>query len=241
VIGLGLVFLLIPSAAHALNVPALASVGHTKRHPSARWTLPSDVQAQVIEIATKPDAGSDGQFFSENVVVFDLLRETDTEWLDSDRLEPGSYFVHIKGWDNSCFRTDFRTECGAAWSNVLPLTITNISPQLTKLSITQRGHGAYGSRYYVTTSVRFRLCDDVDGNPTVLVKERKWIGRATFARASWSRQLNFSPPAGCATQTVTWRLADKFFGVGWYGFDLRIRDEDRALSNVIHRQWFTGD
>jgi hypothetical protein len=28
---------------------------------------------------------------------------------------------------------------------------------------------------------------------------------------------------------------------GWYGFELRVRDDDRALSNVIRKQWFTGD
>jgi hypothetical protein len=110
-------------AAAAFNAPTLVSVGQTQRHPSAEWTLPQYVEAQVVEVAKSPQTASDGSFFTENRVVFDLVNETDTRWLYNEQLAPGTYYVHVKGWDDACFHNNFQTECGSAWSNVLPLTI----------------------------------------------------------------------------------------------------------------------
>jgi hypothetical protein len=115
-------------AASAFNAPTLVRAGHTQRHPSAEWTLPQYVQASVVEVARSPETASDGSFFSENQVVFDLVQETDTQWLYRDQLAPGTYYVHVRGWDNACFHNDFQTECGSAWSNVLPLTISPPAP-----------------------------------------------------------------------------------------------------------------
>lgn len=115
-------------AASAFNAPTLVRVGQTQRHPSAEWTLPQYVQAQVVEIARSPQTASDGSFFTENQVVFDLVEDSQTQWLDNDQLAPGTYYVHVKGWDDACFHNDFQTECGSAWSNVLPLTIPPPAP-----------------------------------------------------------------------------------------------------------------
>jgi hypothetical protein len=79
-----------PATAQALNPPTLVSVGHVKRHPTAQWTLPPNVEAWSVQIATSPETASDGSFFSENVVDFGSVAPTDTRWLGADRLKPGT-------------------------------------------------------------------------------------------------------------------------------------------------------
>lgn len=125
----GALALALPAAAAAPRAPVLTSVGHVKRHPEARWTLPQYVEASAIEVARTPEVASDGSFFTENVVVFDTVRETDTHWLYESQLDPGTYYVHVKGWDDSCFHTNFESECGSAWSNILSLTIPAPPPR----------------------------------------------------------------------------------------------------------------
>src|SRR5262245_14112779 len=105
--------------------PTLLSVEHVKRHPKATWTLAPGAQARVIEIATSPEAGSDGYFFTENVKVFDTLEDTQTQWLDSDALDTGTYYVHVASFDPSC---GYNTCPGREWSNVLVLRIVNSRP-----------------------------------------------------------------------------------------------------------------
>lgn len=86
--------------------------------------LPQWVEASAIEVATRPETASDGQFWRENVVIYDPVAERDTEWVYEERLRVGTYYVHVRGYDNSCFHTDFQTDCGFAWSNVMELTIS---------------------------------------------------------------------------------------------------------------------
>jgi hypothetical protein len=83
--------------------PVLTSVSHVQRHPQAIWTLPPGVVPQIAEVATSPSTGTDGYFFRENVVAFDLLERGQTNWVDSSQLDPGIYYVHIAGLDEPCF------------------------------------------------------------------------------------------------------------------------------------------
>jgi hypothetical protein len=83
--------------------PVLTSVSHVDRHPAATWTLPSGVTSQVAEVATSPATSTDGYFFSENVKAFDVLQETQTNWVYNYQLDPGLYYVHIGGLDEPCF------------------------------------------------------------------------------------------------------------------------------------------
>jgi hypothetical protein len=229
----------VPPVASALSQPTLLSAGHVKRHPTARWTLPQNVEAWSVEVATRPETGSDGRFFSEYAVVFDSVRMTDTEWLDSDRLKPGTYYVHVRGYDNTCLVPPYTGECGVVSSNILSFKIVNRAPTVRSLSWSLRGHGR-GFGYYVTVSVRMRLCDDAGGTITSYRDERKHIGGRTFGR---SRRSDYgrSRPAGCTVTRWTWRLEDKFFGVGYYSVRVWVRDPDGGKSRAITRSWFTSD
>lgn len=231
--------LAVAPAAGALNAPTLTFTGHVKRHPTARWTLPPNVEAWAIEVAKRPDTGSDGSFFSENRIVFDLTQKADTEWLDSDRLKPGTYFVHVQGWDNACLVPPYTGECGIAWSNTLSFRIVNQRPSLRALRWSLQGHGR-GYGYYVTVSVRMRVCDDAGGEITSFRRERKHLAGHTFGRSSGS-DYGRSRRAGCTLTRWTWRLEDKFFGVGHYSVRVWVRDEDGARSPVIARSWYTAD
>jgi hypothetical protein len=222
-----------------MNPPTLLSAGHVQRHPTARWTLPTNVEAWSVEVATRPDVGSDGRFFEENLVTSDSVRTTDTEWLDSERLKPGTYYVHVRGWDNSCLVPPYTAGCGLVWSNTLSVRIINRAPTLRALGWSLRGHGR-GFSYYVTVSVRTRICDDVAGTITAYRTERSHLGGRTSGRSSGS-DYGRSRGAGCTVTRWTWRLEDKFFGIGYYTARVWVRDEDRAKSRVITRSWFTAD
>jgi hypothetical protein len=117
-----LIVLFLPASSLAA-APVLTRVGSTERHPSATWTLPPGVTSDVIEIATKSDTGSDGSFFTENVVVFDPLQPTQTSWLGSDQLRAGTYHVHVKGFDETGCDSNPPGPCDYFWSNMLTLTI----------------------------------------------------------------------------------------------------------------------
>jgi hypothetical protein len=97
----GLVF---PAGAFAA-APALLTVGQISGHLTATWSLPPGVEARVAEAAVNPARSSDGYFFFENVLAagsFDTLTSTQTTWTDSFQNDPGTYYIHIAGWDRSC-------------------------------------------------------------------------------------------------------------------------------------------
>jgi hypothetical protein len=197
--------------------PTLLSAGAQQRHPTSTWTLPTGLDAQAIEVATSPDATVDGAFLTENTVAYDLLGATDTSWRWARTLAPGTYYVHVQASDD-------------VWSNVLTFTIANTPPRLSG-SIRLVGRGA------VFVQAAIRLCDDEDGEPTLLIDQRKRAGSMTFARASSKRHLFFF--GNCRRFTVRWRLASTFYGVGSYTVRLQVRDDDGALSNVVARTWAT--
>jgi hypothetical protein len=83
--------------------PLLTSVSHVQRHPQATWTLPPGVVPQIAEVATNPSTSTDGYFFNENVVAFDLLQQGQANWVYNGQLDPGIYYVHVAGLDEPCF------------------------------------------------------------------------------------------------------------------------------------------
>jgi hypothetical protein len=82
--------------------PVLTSAGHVQRHPEANWSLPPGVKARVAEVAISPLTSTDGYFFSENVKAFSTLEDGQTHWLYNSRLDPGTYYVHVAGYDEPC-------------------------------------------------------------------------------------------------------------------------------------------
>ena len=100
---------LVASAPATAAPPSMTRVGHVQRHPTATWTLPAGVTAETVEIATRPDVATDGSFFTENVKVFDVLGPDEQgAWTYASQLDPGTYYVHVAGYDEACF---FRGEC----------------------------------------------------------------------------------------------------------------------------------
>jgi hypothetical protein len=83
--------------------PVLVSTSHVQRHPAATWTLPPGVKAAVAEVATSPATSTDGYFFQENLKAFDVLQDTQTNWVYNSQLDPGVYYLHIAGIDEPCF------------------------------------------------------------------------------------------------------------------------------------------
>ena len=82
--------------------PVLTSVGHVQRHPQATWSLPPGVQSRVAEVATSPATSTDGYFFFENVKAFSTLEDAQTTWIYNLQLDPGTYYVHVAGYDEPC-------------------------------------------------------------------------------------------------------------------------------------------
>jgi hypothetical protein len=84
----------------------------SRRHPSC-----SD-----RGVARSPDQASDGKFFTENTIISDALTASQTSWLYESQLKPGTYYVHVQGFDPSCFGEQ-PCETIYPWSNVLKLVM----------------------------------------------------------------------------------------------------------------------
>ena len=83
----------------------LTSAGHTDRRITASWTLPSGMKTEFIEVATSPEVYPDGRlaglFVDENIVLYDdSLSRTQESYVASDALPPGTYYVHVRAWDD---------------------------------------------------------------------------------------------------------------------------------------------
>ena len=125
--------------------PTLLTVGSVDRHPTATWSLPFGVEATVAEVAKSPATSSDGYFFAENRVAFDILEATQTSWTDNSQLAPGTYYVHIGGLDRPCF---FANQCPVReFSQIMTLVIAAPTPvppppATASLTVFKTGTGA---------------------------------------------------------------------------------------------------
>jgi hypothetical protein len=116
--------------------PVLSSVTvSADRHPSAQFSAPkaSDV---TIYFATKPDQGSDGAFYSENIAAVDFLTANAIQagsWTYSDQLDPGTYYVMLNADPDFdlCYDSNTGTydpSCADGYSNVVTLNVP--TPQI---------------------------------------------------------------------------------------------------------------
>ena len=110
--------------------PVLDTVGHTSRHLNAIWTLPPGVEEPVIEAATSPETSTDGYFFFENVEEFSTLEASQTTYTGNLQLNPGTYYVHVAGYDTACL------ECpGREFSAIQILTVPADPPPPLELTV----------------------------------------------------------------------------------------------------------
>jgi hypothetical protein len=130
IITASIVTAVIGSPAAQAGTPVLTTVGHQDGHLTATWTLPEYTEVWGVKVSKSPRSASDGDFFQEDVVLWDNFSGTQrltTSYLSSEKLKPGIYFVKVYGYDNICFHVPFDDprQCGVVYSNALPLTVTD--------------------------------------------------------------------------------------------------------------------
>jgi len=95
------------------------------------WTGPY-VEFGAVQIATRPETGSDGNFFSENRVGYSAFFDKGrTNWLESEPIKPGTYYVRVDGWDPQCTFYDYGYgitgwEGCDTYSNVVQFTVSPV-------------------------------------------------------------------------------------------------------------------
>lgn len=107
--------------------PALLSVGHQNRHPTATFSAPG-ADLVTIYFANKPDRATDGYFLEENVEHVDLFTADEIQrgvWLDSGQLDPGLYFVMLRASDFECY---INPDCTDGFSNLTTLEVPKPRP-----------------------------------------------------------------------------------------------------------------
>ena len=119
---------LVPSASAV--PPTLLSVGSQSLHPTATFSAPKSDHV-VIEIATRPDRASDGEFLTENIKVFDVLADSEIQtgrWLYESQIDPGTYYVLLRASPDFdlCYQIDSGTydpSCADGYAAMQPLTV----------------------------------------------------------------------------------------------------------------------
>lgn len=115
--------------------PSLTSIGQQNRHPTASFSAPKSKDV-FIYVATKPDRSTDGSFLAENVVVTDVMTDSEIQagtWEYEYQLGPGSYFVMLRADPDfdTCYSIDtgqYDPACADGFSDVVPLTIPTPTP-----------------------------------------------------------------------------------------------------------------
>jgi hypothetical protein len=110
--------------------PVLLTVGSQALHPTAMFSAPRSDHV-VIEIAKRPDRASNGEFLTENIVVFDVLADSEIQtgrWLYESQIDPGTYYVLLRASPNFdlCYQIDTGTydpSCADGYSAIQTLTV----------------------------------------------------------------------------------------------------------------------
>ena len=225
--GLAAALLLVPAAAVAAP-PTLVAVGHAKQFLTARWTLPSGVESQLIEIATDPALSTDGAFLGEHLVHFELLEAGQTSYTANERrLKTGvTYYVHMNAIDWPCF---FVFACPVReWSNVLTLRIPNVAPVVQARRWT-------ANRTRRSGNATLQVCDD-EGDVTVVIGQQRLRGGKVIARATTivSGALHSN---GCGSLSVNWPIPASLIAIGdVYRVTFAVVDAAGKRSKAISRQ-----
>jgi len=168
--------------------PVILSVGHQARHPVVVFSAPKSDHV-VIEMATKPDRGTDGSFFSENQVEFDLMTDSEIaagRWLSESQINPGTYYVLVRASPDFdlCYLDDgsYDPSCADGYSSMARLVVPK--PPIRYVV------GATRQTYSATVTLRISatpLGERLPYRVCYLTKARKRLClRDTLAGYSWS-------------------------------------------------------
>jgi hypothetical protein len=166
------VMLVLAPNAFASGAITISNAHSENRHVVASISLSAYGEVWGAQVATKPDRGTDGDFFTENRVIYDFWGGSQsathsTQYVSTDPLDPGTYYLMIFGYDTTCFAVDISLDCGPIFSNVLPVTVEEPPNQQPTLRITSVTFPAYAT---------VRVCDDTKGTMTL----RETLKRTTF-------------------------------------------------------------
>jgi len=199
--------------------PVLSSVTvSTDRHPSAQFSAPKASDATVY-FASKPDRGTDGGFYSENIVASDFLTADEIQagsWTYSDQLDPGTYYVMLNADPDFDLCYDSNTgnydpSCADGYSNVVTLTVPTPQIRYTagvtvyryskeadlRLKATPLGVNQHYRVCYLTRAKKRRCVSgtldgyswDSPGSDEMFVSTRKLSARTTFTWYVGSRAV----------------------------------------------------
>ena len=97
------------SLAFATAQPTSPAAGATtSSHPTFTWVLPANEEADWIAVSSRPETTPTGEFFTENVVDFDLLDAGEqTRWAPSKALFAGTHWWNVRTHDRNTFQSMF--------------------------------------------------------------------------------------------------------------------------------------
>jgi hypothetical protein len=212
----------------AAKPATLLSAFAIEGHVGASWSLPSGVESSVVEVATSSSQGTDGSFFTESLVLFDVLFATQTSYVSTEVLPPGTYYLHVGTYDPSCA---YVTCPGREYTQTGTFTIPNESPQITgkRFGLQVYAFGAWAK-------LRFKMCDDSEGYMRIQVRERRTISGRVVAQRRF-REESYIIPRTCTDENVSHWLPDRLLGDGRLRIAVRLIDPAGATSPWTQRSW----
>jgi hypothetical protein len=190
------------AARSAAAPPVLTSVGASDSEVTARWTLPSGVGAQFVQIATNPSVTEYGYFLERNLVSFSALGRYDRTFRDTLQLQPGTYYVHVAGSDKTCYPDCPRIEFSESWRVRIDATGAAQGTNLAQEGVPP-SQFVYCRRKQPLRSVWVKGRMDINGSLTATGKltARSAVGR--------SRSFKVGPVTKTAAADKTVRIALK--------------------------------
>lgn len=209
------VALIFASAASAVP-PVLSSVGSNDRHPTATFSAPKSDQV-VIEIATKPDRGTNGEFLSENQKVFTIMTDSEAQtghWLYGYQLDPGTYYVllHASPDFDNCYIVDAGTydpSCADGYSDMTTLVVPRPATRY-RVTITRESFIGSAELRLIATPLGekapYKVC-------YLDAKKKKRCLSGTLSGYDWDSPaddlLMLKTRSLAPTTTFTWTIAGK--------------------------------
>ena len=153
--------ILLPAASAHATPPILDSVGSTNLHVTASWTLPPGMKTYVVEAANRPETqlgGTSKGFFpdSNRVAVSIFLNPSLTQWASIERLQPGTYYVHVGAYDQATC-PNVSLGCELEFSAIGQVVVALVPPTITSLTTASRRLSATWSLPPGTESTRIEV------------------------------------------------------------------------------------